>query len=157
MIIANCLVTILTRTVLDVEDVIDWCCLIDRLFYRYMDMSEYNYLDASVIVETDFWTIKSYYFWIPPLVSLTDVLMSLLILITKYREDLDFILIEDVTLLNYDLWFLDWWNKDFWNYPSDLIEYWGSYQCWILDVEIIEMLCWSMTWYSLVMILIMVG
>ena len=31
--------------------------------------------------------------------------MTLLILITSYREDLDFILIENVALLNYDLWF----------------------------------------------------
>ena len=37
--------------------------------------------------------------------SLTGVLMALLILITKYRDDLDFILIEDVALLNYDLGF----------------------------------------------------
>jgi len=70
-----------------------------------MDMYEYNTLDASVYDETDFWTIRSYYFWIPPLVSLTDVLMTLLILITRYREDLDFILIEDVTLFNYELGF----------------------------------------------------
>ena len=39
----------------------------------------------------------------PPLMSLTDVLMTLLILITRYRDDLDFILIENVTLLNYGL------------------------------------------------------
>jgi len=65
-----------------------------------MDMSEYNTLDSSVCVETDFWTNRSYYFWIPLLVSLTDVLMTLLILITRYREDLDFILIEDVALVN---------------------------------------------------------
>ena len=31
--------------------------------------------------------------------------MTFLILITRYREDLDFILIEDVALLNYDLGF----------------------------------------------------
>jgi len=37
--------------------------------------------------------------------SLTDVLMTLLILITRYRADLDFISIEDVALLNYDLGF----------------------------------------------------
>ena len=37
--------------------------------------------------------------------SLIDVLMTLLILITRYRDDLDFILIEDVALLNYDLGF----------------------------------------------------
>ena len=66
-----------------------------------MDMYEYNTLDLSVYDETYFLTIRSYYFWIPPLVSLTDVLMTLLIL----REDLDFILIEDVALLNYDLSF----------------------------------------------------
>ena len=54
-------------------------CFIDRLFYRYMTMYEYNTLDASVYDETDFWTIRSYYFQIPPLVSLTDVLMTLLI------------------------------------------------------------------------------
>ena len=41
----------------------------------------------------------------PPLMSLTDVLMTLLILITKYMGDLDFHLIEDVALLNYDLGF----------------------------------------------------
>ena len=37
--------------------------------------------------------------------SLIDVLMTLLIVITRYRDDLDFILIEDVALLNYDLGF----------------------------------------------------
>ena len=65
-------------------------------------MYEYNTLDASVYDETGFWTVRIYYFWIPPLVSLTDVLMTLLILIARYRKDLDFILIEDVALLNYD-------------------------------------------------------
>ena len=39
------------------------------------------------------------------MISLTDVMMTLLILITRYRDDLDFILIEDVALLNYDLGF----------------------------------------------------
>ena len=70
-----------------------------------MDMREYVTLDASVYDETDFWTIRSYYFWIALLVSLTDVLMTLLILITRYRDDLDFTLIEDVALHNYDLGF----------------------------------------------------
>jgi len=70
-----------------------------------MDMCEYDTLDVDVCDGTDFWTIWSYYFWIPPSMSLTDVLMTLLISITRYRDDPDFILIEDVTLLNYDLGF----------------------------------------------------
>ena len=86
----NCLVTILIRTLLDIEDVLDMICFIDRLFYRYINMYEYNTLDANVYDETDFWTIRSYYFQIPPLVSLTDVLMTLLILITRYRDDIMF-------------------------------------------------------------------
>ena len=70
-----------------------------------MNMYEYNTLDASIYVGTDFWTVWSYYFWIFALMSLTDVLMTLLILTTRCRCDLDFVLIEDVTLLNFDL---DW-------------------------------------------------
>jgi len=68
-----------------------------------MDMYEYNTIDASVYDGTDFWTIRSYYFWILALLSLTDVLMTLLILTTRCRGDLDSVLIEDVTLLSYDL------------------------------------------------------
>ena len=68
-----------------------------------MDMYKYNTLDASVYDETDFWTIRSYYFWIITLVSLTDIVMTLLILTTRYGGDLDSMLIEDVTLLSYDL------------------------------------------------------
>ena len=37
------------------------------------------------------------------LMNLTDVLMTLLILTTRYRGDLDSILIEDITFLSYDL------------------------------------------------------
>ena len=73
----NYLVTIPTRTLLDIEDVLDLSRLIDRLFYRYMDMCEYDTLDADVCDETDFWTVWSYYFWILALISLTDVLMTL--------------------------------------------------------------------------------
>ena len=40
--------TIPTRTLLDIEDVLDLSRLIDRLFYRYMDMCEYDTLDADV-------------------------------------------------------------------------------------------------------------
>ena len=95
----NCLVAILTRTLLDVEDVLDL-----TLPYRqtalpiYMDMCEYNTLNANVCDGINFWTVWSYYFRIPPLMSLTDVLMALVILITRDRDDLDFILIEDVAL-----------------------------------------------------------
>ena len=39
------------------------------------------------------------------LMSLTDVLMTLLILTTRCRGDQDSVLIEDITLLSYDL---DW-------------------------------------------------
>jgi len=67
-----------------------------------MDMYEYNTLDASVYDETDFWTVKSYYCWIIALVSLTDIVMTLLILTTRYRGDLDSMLIEEITLLSYD-------------------------------------------------------
>ena len=67
--------------------------------------SKYNTPDASVPDETDFWTVRSYYFWILALMSLTDVLMTLLKLTTRCRGDLDSILIEDVTLLRYDF---DW-------------------------------------------------
>jgi len=65
-------------------------------------MSEYNTLDANVCIDTDFWTVWRYYFWIIALMSLTDGLMTLLILTTRCRGDLDFILIEDVTLLSSD-------------------------------------------------------
>ena len=37
------------------------------------------------------------------LMNLTDVLMTLLILTTRYRGDLDSMLIEDITFLSYDL------------------------------------------------------
>ena len=37
------------------------------------------------------------------LVSLTDIVMTLLILTTRYRGDLDSMVIEDITLLSYDL------------------------------------------------------
>ena len=37
------------------------------------------------------------------LMNLTDVLMTLLILTTRYRGDLDSMMIEDITLLSYDL------------------------------------------------------
>jgi len=67
-----------------------------------MDMYKYNTLDASVYDETDFWTVRSHYFWIIALVSLIDILMILLILTTRCRGDLDSLLIEDVTLLSYD-------------------------------------------------------
>jgi len=70
-----------------------------------MDIYEYDTLDADVSDWTDFWTIWSYYFWILALMSLTGVLMTLLILTTRCRGNLDFILIEDVTFLSYDL---DW-------------------------------------------------
>ena len=65
-------------------------------------MYEYDTLDSTVYDGTDFWTVRNYYFWIFALMSLTDVLMILLILTTRCRDDLDFMLIEDVTLLNYD-------------------------------------------------------
>jgi len=42
-------------------------------------MYDYNTLDASVYDGIDFWTVWSYYFWILALMSLTDVLMTLLI------------------------------------------------------------------------------
>ena len=35
------------RTLLDIEDVLDMCCFIDRLFYRCMDMCEYDTPDAD--------------------------------------------------------------------------------------------------------------
>jgi len=101
----NCLVTIPTRTLLNFEDVLDltlpyrqtvlliheyvwiwypscWCMRFDWL----LDCLELLFLDFA-------------------LMSLTDVLITLLILITRCRGDLNFVLIEDVTLLNYDL---DW-------------------------------------------------
>ena len=64
-------------------------------------MCEYDTLDASVYDETDFWTVRIYYFWIIALVSLTDIVMTLLILTTRYRSNLDSMLIEDVTLFSY--------------------------------------------------------
>ena len=67
-----------------------------------MDMCEYHTLDADVYNGIDFWTIRSYYFWILALMSLTDILMTLLILTTRCRGDLDSTLIEDVALLSYD-------------------------------------------------------
>ena len=78
-----------------------------------MDMCEYDTLDDDVCDGTDFWTVWSYYFWILALMSLTDVLMTLLILITRWRGDLDSVLIEDVTFLNYDLDWIgyQWLNK----------------------------------------------
>jgi len=66
-------------------------------------MCEYDTLDSDVYDGTDFWTVKSYYFWILVLMSLIDVLMIVLILITRCKDDLDFILIEDVILFSYDL------------------------------------------------------
>jgi len=39
--------------------------------------------------------------------SLTDVLLTLLILITRCKDDLNFILIENVTLFSYDFNY-DW-------------------------------------------------
>ena len=48
-----------------------------------MVMYEYDTLDASVYDETDFWTVRRYYFWIITLVSLTDIVMTLLILTTN--------------------------------------------------------------------------
>ena len=74
--------TILTRTLLNIENVLDLMLFIDRLFYRYIDMCEYDTLDADVYDRTDFWNVWSYYFWILALMSLADVLMTLLILTT---------------------------------------------------------------------------
>jgi len=68
-----------------------------------MHMYENNTLDACVCIETDFWTVWRYYFWIPVLMSLTDVLMTLSILTTRCRGEQDSMLIEDVTILSYDL------------------------------------------------------
>ena len=65
-------------------------------------MCENDTLDSSVYDKTDFWIVRSYYFWIIALVSLIDILMILLILTIKYRGDLDSMLIEDVTLRSYD-------------------------------------------------------
>ena len=67
-----------------------------------MDVCEYDTLDSSVYDETNFRTVRSYYFWIIALVSLIDILMILLILTIRYRGDLDPMLIEDVTLRSYD-------------------------------------------------------
>jgi len=66
-------------------------------------MREYDTLDVDVYDGTNFWTVKSYYFWILALMSLTDVLITLLILTTRCKNDQDFILIEDITLFTYDL------------------------------------------------------
>ena len=68
-----------------------------------MDIYEYNTLDASVNDETDFWTLRSYYFWIIALVSLIDLVTTLFILTTRYGGNLDSMLIEDIALLSYDL------------------------------------------------------
>ena len=68
-------------------------------------MCECDTLDASVYDKTDFYTVRSYYFQIIALVSLTDIVITLLILTTRYRGGLDSMLIEDVALLNYDLGF----------------------------------------------------
>ena len=78
-----------------------------------MDMCEYDTLDADVCDGIDFWTVWRYYFWIPVLMSLTDVLMTLSILTTRYRGKQDSMLMEDVTILSYDLdWFgCRWLNK----------------------------------------------
>ena len=76
-------------------------------------MCEYDTLDADVCDETDFWTVWRYYFLILALMSLTDVLMTLSTLTLRCRCELDSMLIEDVTLLSYDLnWFgYRWLNK----------------------------------------------
>ena len=78
-----------------------------------MKMCEYDTLDADVCDKTDFWTVWRYYFWILALMSLTNVLMTLLILTTRYRGNLDYVLIENVTLFSYDLdWFgYRWLNE----------------------------------------------
>ena len=88
--------TIPIRTLLDIEDVLGMCCFIDRLFYRCMDMCESDTLHTSIYDETDFWTVRSYNFWIIALVSLTDIVMTLSMLTTRCRGDLDSMLIEDV-------------------------------------------------------------
>ena len=62
-------------------------------------MCEYDTLDSDIYDETDFKTVRSYYFWILPMMNLSDVLMTLLILTTRCRDDLDFMLIEDVLLV----------------------------------------------------------
>jgi len=71
----------------------------------YVQMCEYDILDSNIYCGTNFWTVRNYYFWNLALMSLTDVLMILFILTIGCRDDLDFILIEDVTLFSYDL---DW-------------------------------------------------
>ena len=68
-------------------------------------MCEYDTLNTMYMMRLTFWIVWSYHFWIPPSMSMTDVLMTLLILITRYKDDLDFILIENVAHLNYDLGF----------------------------------------------------
>ena len=65
--------------------------------------------------------------------SLTDVLMILLILTIRCRGDLDSMLIENITLLNYDL---DWFVYDDWiNRRSLLIK-------WDLGLEPVGRLDW---------------
>ena len=71
----------------------------------YVQMCEYDNLNSDVYDGIDFWTARNYYLWFLALTSLTDVLMILLILTTRRRDDLHFMLIEDVTLLGYNL---DW-------------------------------------------------
>jgi len=66
-------------------------------------MCEYDTLESDVYDGIEFWTVRSYYFWILPLMSLTGVLMTSLILTNRCRDDLDSISIEDVTLFSYDL------------------------------------------------------
>ena len=95
----NCLVTIPIRTLLDIEDVLDMMLLYRQTVFRCMDMCEYDTRDADVCDGTDFWR---YYFQIFALMSLTDVLMTLSTLTTKYRCNIDFMSIEDV-ILSYDL------------------------------------------------------
>ena len=68
-------------------------------------MCEYDTLDYNVNDGTNFWTVSSYYLCILALMSLTNVLMILLILTIRGRDDLDFILIKGVTFLSYEL---DW-------------------------------------------------
>ena len=62
-------------------------------------MCKYDTLDSSVYDKTDFWIVRSYYFWIIALVSLIDILMILLILTIRCRGDRDSMLIEDVHFL----------------------------------------------------------
>ena len=66
-------------------------------------MCEYDTLDSDVYSRTDLWIVRNYYFWTLPLMSLTDVLIILLMLDARCKDDLDFILIEDITLFSCDL------------------------------------------------------